>query len=241
MILRRFRQHVREQNWFAVGLDVCVVIVGILLGLQIDDWKQYRNDRVTEQEYMERLLADAEYNLEQLKNVVISHESRAMQAKAALDKLMGQHEEIEDPERLVFDLVLSVDFASAQIVTGTYDELISAGKFGLLTDVKLKTLLQNEAGTHRYIEGSLENFRAISPNPIPHTFKHVTYKPSDGDHLQLIETVDWEGLRQDKDFVGAVVNGIGALQSFVEYRQSQLKSVQDVYGHLNCALYGQCL
>lgn len=38
MILRRFMKHVTDQNWFAVGLDVIVVIVGIFLGLQVQQW-----------------------------------------------------------------------------------------------------------------------------------------------------------------------------------------------------------
>jgi len=35
-------QHVKEQNWFAVGLDVIVVIVGIFLGLQVQEWYEAR-------------------------------------------------------------------------------------------------------------------------------------------------------------------------------------------------------
>ena len=45
MILRRFMQHVKEQNWFAVGLDVIVVIVGIFLGMQVQQW--YEMNRAT--------------------------------------------------------------------------------------------------------------------------------------------------------------------------------------------------
>ena len=33
MILRRFTKHLSEQNWFAVWLDVIVVVVGIFLGM----------------------------------------------------------------------------------------------------------------------------------------------------------------------------------------------------------------
>jgi len=43
MILRRFTEHIKEQNWFAVGLDVIVVIVGIFLGMQVTDWNDKRN------------------------------------------------------------------------------------------------------------------------------------------------------------------------------------------------------
>ncbi|WND03804.1 hypothetical protein QGN29_05375 [Temperatibacter marinus] len=42
MLLRTFTHHFREQNWFAVGLDVLVAVIGIFLGLQVTDWNQTR-------------------------------------------------------------------------------------------------------------------------------------------------------------------------------------------------------
>ena len=41
MILRRFTQHIKEQNGFAVGLDIIVVVVGIFLGMQVTEWNDY--------------------------------------------------------------------------------------------------------------------------------------------------------------------------------------------------------
>ena len=35
MILRRFMKHVGSQNWFAVGLDVLVVIFGVYIGIYL--------------------------------------------------------------------------------------------------------------------------------------------------------------------------------------------------------------
>ena len=58
MILRRFMQHVKEQNWFAVGLDVIVVIVGIFLGMQVTNWNETRIENETAKVYVERLKAD---------------------------------------------------------------------------------------------------------------------------------------------------------------------------------------
>ena len=34
-----------DQNWFAVGLDVVVVITGIFLGMQVSGWEEEREDR----------------------------------------------------------------------------------------------------------------------------------------------------------------------------------------------------
>ena len=44
MILRRFTKHVTDQNWFAVGLDVIVVVVGIFLGMQVTEWNESLDD-----------------------------------------------------------------------------------------------------------------------------------------------------------------------------------------------------
>lgn len=42
MLLRRITQHVRSQNWFAVGLDFVIVVVGVFLGIQIGNWNEER-------------------------------------------------------------------------------------------------------------------------------------------------------------------------------------------------------
>jgi hypothetical protein len=55
MILRKFIKHVTDQNWFAVGLDVIVVIVGIFLGLQVQDWNEGRQLKQEERTYLQKL------------------------------------------------------------------------------------------------------------------------------------------------------------------------------------------
>ena len=45
MILRRIREHVEHHNWFAVGIDLAIVIIGVFLGTQATNWNQARLDR----------------------------------------------------------------------------------------------------------------------------------------------------------------------------------------------------
>ena len=60
MILRRFTEHVKDQNWFAVSLDLIVVVLGIYIGLQASAWMSAKQDRVLEREYLQRLVSDME-------------------------------------------------------------------------------------------------------------------------------------------------------------------------------------
>ena len=42
MLLRRTIEHVKAQNWFAVGLDFVIVVFGVFVGLQVQDWNDSR-------------------------------------------------------------------------------------------------------------------------------------------------------------------------------------------------------
>ncbi len=62
MILRRLAESLASQNWFTVLIEVLIVVVGIFIGLQVDDWNQARRDRLEERVYLEELLEDFETN-----------------------------------------------------------------------------------------------------------------------------------------------------------------------------------
>jgi hypothetical protein len=55
MLLRRLNQHIKNQNWFAVGLDLLIVIVGVYIGLQVQQWTNDREREQREAKYLERL------------------------------------------------------------------------------------------------------------------------------------------------------------------------------------------
>ena len=55
MLFRRVLQHVKDQNWTAVGIDFVIVVVGVFIGLQVANWNDARSDRQTEVLYLQRL------------------------------------------------------------------------------------------------------------------------------------------------------------------------------------------
>jgi len=55
MLLRRISKHVKDQNWFAVALDFVIVVVGVFIGLQVQQWAVERNRAASEVAYLERL------------------------------------------------------------------------------------------------------------------------------------------------------------------------------------------
>lgn len=55
MILRSITRHVRDQNWFAVGLDFMIVVLGVFIGLQVQQWAEGQRQARMESFYTQRL------------------------------------------------------------------------------------------------------------------------------------------------------------------------------------------
>ncbi|MEO1174507.1 MAG: hypothetical protein AAFX94_21000, partial [Myxococcota bacterium] len=49
---------VQRRDWFAVVIDLSIVVVGVFLGLQVQEWNARRIERNLEQNYIERLAVD---------------------------------------------------------------------------------------------------------------------------------------------------------------------------------------
>ena len=66
VILRQSIERIKSQNWSIVIIEVLVLVVGIFIGLQVDDWNQSRKDVVEERLYLKELLEDLEANRAEL-------------------------------------------------------------------------------------------------------------------------------------------------------------------------------
>ncbi len=66
MILRRVIDHVRTQNWTAVALDFVIVVVGVFIGLQVQEWSAARADHRSEVETLAAIADDLQRELLEL-------------------------------------------------------------------------------------------------------------------------------------------------------------------------------
>jgi len=63
MILRRITAHLKDQNWFAVYLDLTIVVVGVFIGIQVSNWNERLTDNQKYSKALERLTTEVETNL----------------------------------------------------------------------------------------------------------------------------------------------------------------------------------
>lgn len=67
MFLRRIVDHLKTQNWTAVGIELLIVIIGVFIGAQASNWNEARKVRDGEREYLQRLARQMEADTAEMK------------------------------------------------------------------------------------------------------------------------------------------------------------------------------
>ena len=153
-LLGRLAQAVREQNWFAVALEVLVVIVGVVVGFQVTGWGQERADRDKEQVYLRQLAAD----LRETEREVAESDARERVLSSASARLHHAFYQPDPPsaDPLTRLILLSYGSVEPQPVLGTVEALISTGDIGLVRDDSLR------AAIIQYIDAARRTLTSIS-------------------------------------------------------------------------------
>jgi hypothetical protein len=138
VILRKLAEAIREQNWFTVALEVLIVVVGIFIGLQVNDWNQARIDRALESRYLERLQADLQNDLGRLNSSAYFAKLRMRQVKLVLDGIADPEVAASQPNRFI-EAVEKASWDSYRPITpNAYAELIGTGRATLIRSDKLR-------------------------------------------------------------------------------------------------------
>ncbi len=106
MILNRIAKGIKNQDWFVVVLEIFIVVIGIYIGLQVDDWNRDRQDRQAEQLYLQELMEDIQVDRENLNQNINDSENllismRDFLAQTVLDQPTWGAEEMNVSVELI--------------------------------------------------------------------------------------------------------------------------------------------
>nr|WP_297788711.1 DUF6090 family protein [uncultured Allomuricauda sp.] len=143
---RSIRQRLLSENKFskyllyAIG-EIVLVVIGILLALQINNWNEKDKNKVREQMYLKSLLDDMQNNLEEIK---LDIKGNRTVISACDSLLLMAHEKsyqaIQDQnlERLVISLG---NYAKLQLEQGTLEEIFYSGSLQTISNDSIRGFL----------------------------------------------------------------------------------------------------
>jgi hypothetical protein len=132
MAVRRFRDHITEHNWFAVGIDVLVVPLGVFLGLQANNWNEHRLDRQRGEQFRQRLIDDLDANEQDFRQRAIYYRQVHDLGYAALQEM--RRSDSRDPVAFLNAAFKASFILPRSTRRATYQEIVSAGAMGSLED-----------------------------------------------------------------------------------------------------------
>ncbi len=125
MILRRIREHVTLHNWFAVAIDLAIVVLGVFLGMQVNNMNEARAERATAADYRRQIIDDLKENEADLRarkayyTVARSHGLAALAAIDAPARPRG--------EAFLVDAYQASQVWLRPLIRTGYDEMTGAG------------------------------------------------------------------------------------------------------------------
>jgi hypothetical protein len=220
MILRSVIRHVRDQNWFAVGLDFLIVVVGVFIGIQVANWNDERSERSRESGILDELAADLCTDLGEIEQTLrptrFRFAAQATVLQRALDwqlpdmrpGLDGERP-FPHPERIEIESATQALFALAAYSTfdperAAYDGLVSSNDILLIQDKSLVDALQQHFSRVSGFNDTENNLYRGTINRLMETLER--------NGLGTLEAIDWptlnDTIRSDPALQGVLKSAV---------------------------------
>ncbi|MEL6996361.1 MAG: hypothetical protein AAGK67_17185 [Pseudomonadota bacterium] len=123
MIFRRIKAHVEKENWFAVGIDFFIVVIGVFIGIQVANWNEARSNKVGLSGSLERLDREAAHNIDLIEKVLANYEDAAADMRVGREALSICDLSSEGQATLERTLFNLTDDVQPNFVTVALDQL----------------------------------------------------------------------------------------------------------------------
>lgn len=141
---------------YALG-EIILVVIGILIALQINNWNQTRKDKISLNEYLIKIKSHTKEDLEQLEELAKGRKQIADLCKKARNSILNKTEN----DHLFLFKISGTAFADFYFKpnSGGYESLKNSEYYGKINNTQLDSLL---AKYHRLVDDIAENERSYN-------------------------------------------------------------------------------
>ncbi|MBT8300634.1 MAG: hypothetical protein KJO63_04840 [Maribacter sp.] len=209
---RHIRYNLMEQNKtskyfkYAIG-EIILVVIGILIALQINNWNESRKQRNQELHYLKNLKTDLKLNIAELDNYISVRNSRIESANIVLEHFEGKP--LQDLSDFAFHTTNIYIWQKFSQHDNTFQELTNSGNLALISNDSIKNGLLNLEALYKKLKNEEAHFRydaevllyepsysVLDLNPI---VKNFTYRVTNGQAGEDVELprANYENMLKD--------------------------------------------
>ncbi len=234
--LRRIRQKVISENHFRKYLlyatgEIVLVVIGILIALQVNEWNQYRKDQKEEQAILKNLKSEFLQNKATLQEVQeILHNSQ----KSSIDlmNLMNKDHLILEQINLDSLIFWTVEYYPFNPSNNVFSDLVQSGRLQLLENDSLRNTIFTWSTELENYRNSFEEYQNFVENHmLGYYIDHIALKNVDqygplqwretssfpSDHYEMFKDRKYENLIDNHLYHASLLeNHFHRLQGIIE-------------------------
>ena len=148
-----------------------LVMIGILLALQIDNWNEARKVRNTEEQYLERLLHDLQNDTIYFESQISSAEKAISHLDSFLVEMYKAPKNPDDVKRIIRHNSFGTD--DLTLKNSTFNELISTGSMNIFSEQIIKVAIMDYYQLGEEIASQIKEFNLFSTQVMTNAIMNV--------------------------------------------------------------------
>lgn len=236
-LLARGGDRARSTDWWMVFVEIAVVVLGILIAFQVNDWGNSRDDRAAERALLTRIEAEARADAVQLARIEGQHRD-----SAANYLLLGRA--IADPARR--GAYRRLGPAGCNLLRLPAVRRQSAGAIGqavgartdLISDPPLRRLLRRAEAMRDFNESQLDYFRANFLAYGERIEPHMDWRFAGDEGISC--TIDFDTLVADPTAIALLPKAYRDQRRFADYREVEAIGMRAIADRVACLRRGGC-
>jgi len=155
---------------YAIG-EIVLVVIGILIALQVNNWNEQRKQREKELHYLTNLKTDLILNIAEIEKYIASRKSQTESAKVILDYFENR-KPLDNLDDFNMHAVNVYTWQKFFQIDNTFQELTNSGNLSIISNDSIKNGLLNLETAYKKLKYEEDHFRYDS--------EVMLYEPSYG-------------------------------------------------------------
>jgi hypothetical protein len=211
MILRRISQSLKEQNWTAIAIEFVLLVAGVFLGIQVQEWQGDLANHRLERGYLERMLRDIDLSIDTNQLNMARLQRYSIGQIAVVSSLVRCELAADQRDAFANGMGNIAKVGPSVFVMNTVDEMLSAGHFSLIRNAAVRDAMNGLARDAKYQNGIFVAIYAQLAASTTTTSQRVIRTYSDPktpfDPVAWNDlSIDFDALCKDRPFQAALSN-----------------------------------
>ncbi|WOJ97331.1 DUF6090 family protein [Congregibacter brevis] len=152
----------RQALYFGRALsEIALIVIGILIAIQFDNWNERRSEKQLEQSYIHNLIEDLRFDVERSSAWFDRFDDKINGLQTAKDYYFGDLPAAQGPE-----FIKTIGFGGAgsrgRLLANntTFEELLSTGNLRVIQDDELRAKIIDYYSQKKFVAGYADNLRS---------------------------------------------------------------------------------